>query len=244
MNLNSDATTGDAFPVIMTAFDLLGSQVDVPITMTKDATTLQWNMSTSAQSSYSARSTVFNADGSLSTPANQVNNSPPPATYTYQINGVPGGNDPIYLDMSASTQLSLGVDGPVGTTLQNTLNGGAPSEFDHLTISDTGVVSLVYSNGVSIPKFVIPLAKVTGPDNLAALPGNVFATTNNSGPMQIGLAKSAGFGVIKSTSLEQSNVDIATELAALIETQRIYEANSKVFETGSTLTDTLVNLVR
>ncbi|MGE8581423.1 MAG: flagellar basal body rod C-terminal domain-containing protein [Agrobacterium tumefaciens] len=45
-------------------------------------------------------------------------------------------------------------------------------------------------------------------------------------------------------ALEGSNVDIASELTDMIESQRIYTANSKVFQTGSDLMDVLINLKR
>ncbi len=51
-------------------------------------------------------------------------------------------------------------------------------------------------------------------------------------------------GGIVSGALENSNVDVATELTTMIESQRSYTANSKVFQTGSELMDVLVNLKR
>ncbi len=47
-----------------------------------------------------------------------------------------------------------------------------------------------------------------------------------------------------SGALEQSTVDLAGELTAMIDSQRNYSANSKVFQTGSELMDVLVNLKR
>ena len=47
-----------------------------------------------------------------------------------------------------------------------------------------------------------------------------------------------------SGALEDSNVDIAEELTSMIESQRNYTANSKVFQTGSELMEVLVNLKR
>jgi len=255
VNLDSrsaaDATS--AFTVTMTAFDNLGKSAPVTLVMTNTAAST-WSVVGSVESNPATNpptitalpaldDLVFNADGSLSTPASQPNLTPPPATFTYalDLSGVPDFSftQNINIDMSASTQMAA-----ASSTLANALNGSAPSEFDHLTISETGVVNVIYASGVTVPKFVIPLAKVEGTNNLEALAGNVFAPTTESGSLQIGLAKSSGLGAIKSTSLEQSSVDIANELANMIETQRIFEANSKVFQTGSTLTDTLVSLVR
>ena len=51
-------------------------------------------------------------------------------------------------------------------------------------------------------------------------------------------------GSVVSGALEDSNVDIATELTDMIAAQRSYTANSKVFQTGSDLMDILVNLKR
>ena len=50
--------------------------------------------------------------------------------------------------------------------------------------------------------------------------------------------------MVKSEALEASNVDLANELTAMIESQRGYTANSKVFQTGADLLDVLVNLKR
>ena len=60
----------------------------------------------------------------------------------------------------------------------------------------------------------------------------------------MGYAGSNGYGSIISGALEDSNVDIAEELTSMIESQRNYTANSKVFQTGSELMETLVNLKR
>ena len=62
--------------------------------------------------------------------------------------------------------------------------------------------------------------------------------------MLIGFAGAGGFGSISSGALEQSTVDLATELTTMIESQREYTANSKVFQTGADLMDVLVNLKR
>jgi flagellar hook protein FlgE len=45
-----------------------------------------------------------------------------------------------------------------------------------------------------------------------------------------------------SSTLEDSTVDLANELATMIESQRGYTANSKVFQTGADLIEVLVNL--
>jgi flagellar hook protein FlgE len=85
---------------------------------------------------------------------------------------------------------------------------------------------------------------VASPDNLMPMAGNVFVTTTESGDYQIGMATEGGLGSIVSGAVEQSNVDMASELTEMIVAQRDYQANSKVFQTGSELLDVLMNLKR
>ena len=66
----------------------------------------------------------------------------------------------------------------------------------------------------------------------------------DSGDIQVGFAKDGGFGTMVSGALEQSTVDLASELTNMIESERNYTANSKVFQTGADLMDVLVNLKR
>ena len=88
------------------------------------------------------------------------------------------------------------------------------------------------------------LANVESPDNLVPQSGNVYSQGVDSGVIVTGFAGSGDFGSIQSGALEGSNVDIANELTAMIESQRSYTANSKVFQTGADLLDVLVNLKR
>jgi flagellar hook protein FlgE len=55
-------------------------------------------------------------------------------------------------------------------------------------------------------------------------------------------AGTGGLGTIVSSSLENSTVDLATELTNMIEAQSAYQANSKVFQTGANLLDILNGL--
>jgi flagellar hook protein FlgE len=128
--------------------------------------------------------------------------------------------------------------------LQAAVDGNAPSDVERIEFSSTGVLYAVFRNGARLATHRIPLADVTSPDNLAALPGNVFAPSVNSGDIRIGFAGAGGLGEIISGALEQSTVDLASELTAMIESQRNYTANSKVFQTGADLMDVLVNLKR
>jgi flagellar hook protein FlgE len=124
------------------------------------------------------------------------------------------------------------------------VNGSGTGGFDEISIDLDGMVSALNKNGSVINLFRIPIATVTSPDRLTTLPGNVYQANNGSGGMTIGVATTSNFGEIVAGALEGSNVDIAEELTSMIESQRNYTANSKVFQTGADLLDVLVNLKR
>lgn len=141
------------------------------------------------------------------------------------------------LDLSKTTQL-----GTRYTAISATANGNAPSPLDHVTIGNDGTLSFVYRDGANVPTFRIPLANVPSPDNLTPESGNVYSANLNSGSIEVGTAADGGLGSIDSSSLEQSTVDLATELTTMIQSQRAYTANSKVFQTGADLMQVVVNL--
>jgi flagellar hook protein FlgE len=142
--------------------------------------------------------------------------------------------------MAGSTQLAANY-----TLLDATVvNGNAPSKVDRIEIAQDGTLYAVFESGARIATYKIPLADVASPDNMQPLAGNVYVTTANSGEIQIGFPGESGYGTIVSGALEQSTVDLASELTTMIEAERNYTANSKVFQTGSDLMEVLVNLKR
>ncbi len=151
---------------------------------------------------------------------------------------IPGGQN-FALDLSDMSQLSTSY-----VVLSAEANGNAPSGAELIDIGRDGLVYATYGNGTRVPVFRIPLAHVTSPDMLTPLAGNVYTASVDSGDVEIGFAQEGQLGSIISGALEQSTVDLASELTSMIDAQRSYTANSKVFQTGSELMDVLVNLKR
>jgi flagellar hook protein FlgE len=165
----------------------------------------------------------FNSSGDLT--------SGSPLTFT-----VPNGGS-VSLDVSNTTQLASSF-----AVNQATANGNAPSSLTGVTISADGTLDFQYSNGVSSPGYDIPLATVASEDNLTSINGNAFQANQNSGTVRVGTAGTGGLGTVASSSLEDSTVDLATELTNMIQAQSAYQANSKVFQSGADLLDILNNL--
>lgn len=151
---------------------------------------------------------------------------------------VPGGQS-LVIDMAKTTQL-----GEQYSVAEAKLDGSAPSTIDTVEIAKDGTVYAQYLDGSIKQLYRIPLASVTSPDQLRVLPGNVFAESTLSGGVQLGFPGEGANGDVVSGALESSNVDVAEELTAMIESQRSYTANSKVFQTGADLMDVLINLKR
>lgn len=146
---------------------------------------------------------------------------------------------PINIDLSGTTQLAAAF-----TVLTAQANGSGPSKVVGYAIGDDGILSARYENGALQPLYQLALADVPSPDLLEAVSGNAFQPSARSGAIGIGFAGSSGYGAIRSNTLESANVDIAEELTTMIDAQRGYTANSKVFQTAADLMDVLVNLKR
>ncbi|MBX9456646.1 MAG: flagellar hook protein FlgE [Rhizobium sp.] len=142
------------------------------------------------------------------------------------------------LDFTSLTQLSYDF------TIRAEVNGNAPSEVEKIQVSGDGVVYAQYENGDLLPMYRLAMATVQSPDQLNVISGNVYSQSNESGIVILGFPGANGMGSIVSGALENSTVDIAEELTRMIESQRTYTANSKVFQTGSDLMEVLVNLKR
>ena len=97
--------------------------------------------------------------------------------------------------------------------------------------------------GLALKEQLLPLLKSLGHE-VTDEGTNLYAQSTNSGDARLGEGELQNAGSIVSGALENSNVDIAEELTNMIESQRSYTANSKVFQTGADLMDILVNLKR
>ena len=170
---------------------------------------------------------LFDGDGQLDTSG--------PTSLTV---AVPGGAS-MDIDLSEMSQTA----GEYSVDLINT-NGNGPSRVQSIEIDADGTLYEVYENGSRFASYLIPLATVPSPDRLSPQAGNVYLPSSDSGDLRVGLPGTAGLGSLEAGALESSTVDLATELADMIEAQRNYTANSRVFQTGSELMELVVNLKR
>lgn len=104
-----------------------------------------------------------------------------------------------------------------------------PQDAQSLTVSQDGEVSVMLPGAQE--NAVIGQITVTNfinPAGLEPIGQNLFKETGASGDPVQGIPGLEGMGLIIQGSLETSNVNVTEELVSLIESQRVYEMNSKV----------------
>lgn len=223
----------------MTAYDNLGNTVTLDIFSTKSAAGT-WEIAAYDHAGAPAAGGFPYSSGPLATTtlSFDANGQLAPASASSITVPVPGGAN-LDIDLSRMSQLASNY-----AVLDARVDGNSASAVDRVEIGSDGTLFAVYENGSKAATYKIPLANVPSPDNMFALSGNVFQPTLGSGDMLISFANSNGRGSVVSGALEKSTVDMATELTVMIEAEKNYTANSKVFQTGADLMDVIVNLKR
>ncbi|MCQ4634122.1 MULTISPECIES: flagellar hook protein FlgE [Shinella] len=242
VNLPSNAEDPFSKTTSLVAYDSLGNTRKLDFKYSTTGTPNEWSLEVNYTDPVSgtvtpllaATTLTFDTDGKLVSPTDITLAGPTTIgggvlnPLEISIGGTSGGSTQLAADFAA----------------KGDIDGIGPSGVAGYEISDDGIVYLKYENGDLAPKYRIAMANVQSPDNLKPLPGNVYAQSSDSGVVVMGYAGNGGYGTIISGALEDSNVDIAEELTSMIESQRNYTANSKVFQTGSELMEVLVNLKR
>jgi flagellar hook protein FlgE len=165
--------------------------------------------------------------------------SPTGGTSTIAVNVATGATTPfnVTLDLSGSTE--FGIDFSSNSVTQDGYTAGGLSKFN---VGADGVIIGSYTNGQSATLGQIVLANFTNPNGLQALGNNAWAESSTSGQPQVNVPNTGSLGVLQSSAVEDSNVDLTAELVNMITAQRIYQANAQTIKTQDQVLQTLVNL--
>ncbi len=114
-----------------------------------------------------------------------------------------------------------------------------PNNAVGVTINNNGQVS-INIDGQTTPTVAGQLTLATFPNDagLEAEGNNLFLQTQSSGNPIVANPATPGFGSILQGFLEQSNVNVVSEITNLITAQRAYEMNSKVVQTADSMMQT------
>jgi flagellar hook protein FlgE len=264
-NLPSNATTGfQATPSTVQIFDALGNTNDLTYTWSKTGVNT-WNLDVAApNASYDTTlaftfndgtggttpgtiASITNSGGDASTPTTPTA-AGDPADVTIPLT-FPGGTAQTvtlqFGDYNESTGVTQFSDPNTAVSVTNFDQNGLPrGSFNSFTISSAGLVSINYSNGTTRNIAQVPVVQFFAEDQLQRISGGAFEATLASGTARYNLPGQAGAGTISSSSLEQSNVDIATQFTDLIQAQQVYSANAKVVTTDNQLLQVTINMVQ
>lgn len=141
------------------------------------------------------------------------------------------------IDYSKSTQFGSAFS--INSLSQDGFTSGRLSGFN--TANDGTIVGR-YSNGQSKNLGRVVLSSFTNPNGLQSLGGNAWAVSASSGPDLTGTPGTGLLGVLQSSAVEDSNVDLTAELVNMITAQRVYQANAQTIKTQDQVLQTLVNL--
>jgi flagellar hook protein FlgE len=125
---------------------------------------------------------------------------------------------------------------------QTTQDGYTAGHLQRFSAGQDGVILGQYSNGRSQPLGQIVLANFSNPNGLEPLGNNAWAETSTSGTPTVGTPNTGSLGVLQSSSVENSSVDLTAELVNMITAQRVYQANAQTIKTQDSVLQTLVNL--
>jgi flagellar hook protein FlgE len=152
----------------------------------------------------------------------------------------PTGANPslsIQLGFSGTTQY-----GAATSEKKSTQDGYTAGHLQRFSAGADGIILGQYSNGQSHALGQIVLANFANPNGLSPLGNNAWAETSTSGVPLIGTPDSGSLGVLQSSAVENSNVDLTAELVNMITAQRVYQANAQTIKTQDSVLQTLVNL--
>jgi flagellar hook protein FlgE len=161
---------------------------------------------------------VFNAQGQITSGA-----AAGPLAFT------PAGAtaESIALNFSGLTQFAS------QTALSGSADGCTAGTALGVQVDDNGIVSVTYSNGQTVAVGQVVVAEFPSAQGLELTNGGVFTETTASGVPVIGTPGANGSELIRPSTLEQSNVNTASELVNLVTLERAYEANAKALETAN-----------
>lgn len=249
-NLNSSNPSGTERQTSINIYDNLGATHTINFKFTKTdnaneytlAATLDGNTLTLPSSKV-----TFNNDGTLSTPlslslkASDLNT----ALGTTSFDATTPKDLTVQLAKSDNVLSGLTQYSGSNTATASEQDGYTSGSLNDLSVDKEGKIWGAFSNGQSEVLGQVVVAKFANPEALVDKGDNFFQASPNSGLANIGTSgETFPSTVVRSEALEQSNVDLTTEFTNMINTQRSYEAASKVITTSDEILQQLTAIKR
>lgn len=239
-NLNASAAVNETFQSPISVYDSLGAAHQLTVTYTKTGLNT-WSYDVTIPTSDLAPSTppmpgttTSIGSGTLSFDSSGQLVPTAPATIVGPIalsmGALADGAAPLSINwalMDSKGDSLLTQTASVSSNNASNQDGFAAGVLSSYQILGDGTVEATFSNGQTRGIAQIAVASFANPEGLILDGNSQYAATAASGAAVIGAAGTAGRGTIDGSSVEQSNVDMATQFSNLIVYQRAYEANAK-----------------
>ena len=238
-NLNLDArlAVGESYSTALPVFDSLGeSHILTTSYLRQTLSPSTWlvsatldNATPSGSRSYTSTLT-FDSSGQLD----------PLKTTLSGLSWTPtNGAAPLAPSINFEGTTQYGSESAVNSLKQD---GYTTGSLVGIGVGSDGKLSGRYSNGQTQELGQVVLATFANPNGLLNLGNNQWSLSSVSGPELLAAPGTGGRGVIQSSAVEDSNVDLTNELVDMITAQRNYQANAQTIKTQDAIMQTLLNL--
>ncbi len=232
-----DPTTYN-YSTALSVYDTLGVAHTMTLFFQRTAAGGDWNVFATMDGATPQRvgtgPLTFNTSGALTTampltlPSWHLTSGATPGTATWSPGAINFNGTTHYGSASSVDRITQG--------------GFTTGSLSGLSVGSDGVVIGRYSNGQARNLGQVVLATFANPNGLQSLGNNQWALSSVSGPELVSAPGTGGRGVLQSSSIEESNVDLTAQLVNMITQQRNYQASAQTIKTQDSIMQTLVNL--
>jgi flagellar hook protein FlgE len=154
-------------------------------------------------------------------------------------------NTPVSFDLDFSQVTSLSNQSNTPGTLQMSSQDGFPAgTLTSFSITESGRIKGVYSNGVSRDLGQVVMARFINNSGLRQIGDSLWAEGVNSGEPLLDTPGESGIGALTAGAVELSNTDIGQNLIELILASTQYRGGTRVITSAQQLLDELLSLRR
>lgn len=240
------AADGESIRTTFAAFDSLGTEVDIDVTLVldgRDSNGTRWRYyvespdDTDISTQLATGILRFDNDGQPINPA--------PTIINVDRAGTGAGTPlPISLDFFSGERGLTSLAAERSEIVATFRDGAAVGTLVGYSISSEGLLTGTFSNGLSRTLGQVAVATFNNPEGLEEVGNNLFRAAPNSGTALVTEPGSFGTGSLVPGALESSNVDLGDEFTKMILASTGYSASSRVIKTADELLQQLLVLGR
>lgn len=129
-------------------------------------------------------------------------------------------------------------------TSATSTNGFASGTLSTYAVQPDGTINGTFSSGQTLALGQVAVASFSNIQGLVDVGNNNYQPSAASGAAVVGVAGTGGRGTVIGGSVEQSNVNIATEFAKMIVAQQAYSANAKSITTFNQVSQATIAMLQ